>query len=95
MATNKLLKRIVAPDIAIEKAKSSEIASELHNYTHGINSDPLTVFAIVFSALIHDVGKLLFVYSGLRKTNNVMYRHRLNLTDYFVALRFFRSPGSI
>ena len=55
MSTNKLLKRIVAPDIAMEKAKSSEIASELHNYTHGINSDPLTIFAIVFSALIHDV----------------------------------------
>lgn len=55
MATNKLLKRIVAPDIAIEKAKSTDIASELHDYTHGINSDPLALLAIVFSALIHDV----------------------------------------
>jgi hypothetical protein len=55
MATNKLLKRIVAPDIATEKAKSADIASEIHNYTHGINSDPLTILAIVFSALIHDV----------------------------------------
>jgi hypothetical protein len=55
MATNKLLKRIVAPDIAMEKAQSCDIASELHNYTHGINSDPLTILAILFSALIHDV----------------------------------------
>ena len=55
MSTNKLLKRITAPDIAVEKAKSSDIASELHNYTHGINSDPLTILAIIFSALIHDV----------------------------------------
>jgi hypothetical protein len=53
MATNKLLKRIVAPNIAMDK--SSDIASELHNYTHGINSDPLALFAILFSALIHDV----------------------------------------
>jgi hypothetical protein len=36
-------------------AKSSgELASCLHDYTHGINSDPLAVFGIVFSALIHD-----------------------------------------
>lgn len=51
MATNKFLKRIVAPDIA---AGDNEMASKLHNYTHGINNDPLTQLAIVFSALIHD-----------------------------------------
>jgi len=55
MSTDKFMKRIVAPDIAFEKAKSTEIASELHSYTHGINSDPLSLLAIVFSALIHDV----------------------------------------
>jgi len=54
MATNKFLKRIVAPDIAFEKEQIGDIASQLHNYTHGINSDPLTLLAIVFSALIHD-----------------------------------------
>jgi len=27
----------------------------LHESTYGINSDPLTAFAITFSALIHDV----------------------------------------
>ena len=51
MATNKFLKRIVTPDIA---GADGEMASKLHNYTHGINSDPLTLLAIVFSALIHD-----------------------------------------
>jgi hypothetical protein len=55
MATNKFLKRIVAPDIAVNEAKKGDIASQLHNYTHGINSDPLTLLAIVLSALIHDV----------------------------------------
>jgi hypothetical protein len=56
---NKLLKRISTPDLDDLKVGDGdgvgEIASHLHDYTHGINSDQLTVFAIVFSALIHDV----------------------------------------
>ena len=32
-----------------------KIASSLHDHTYGITSDPLTQFAIVLSALIHDV----------------------------------------
>jgi hypothetical protein len=55
MATSKFIKRIVSPDIAAEEAQKGDLASKLHDYTHGINSDPLTVIAIVFSALIHDV----------------------------------------
>ena len=55
MAVNKLLKRIVTPDLDEEMKSENELASQLHAYTHGINSDPLTIFAIVFSALIHDV----------------------------------------
>jgi hypothetical protein len=31
------------------------LASSLHDHTYGITSDPLTQFACVFSALIHDV----------------------------------------
>lgn len=31
------------------------MASKLHDHTYGITSDPLTQFACVFSALIHDV----------------------------------------
>jgi class 3 adenylate cyclase len=48
----KLLSRIVAPDIGEETGK--DIASALHDNTYGITSDPLTQFACVFSALIHD-----------------------------------------
>ncbi|KAL7556387.1 hypothetical protein ACA910_014129 [Epithemia clementina (nom. ined.)] len=63
MSVDKLLKRIIAPDIVVdEKSASSNATShgayvglQLHDYTHGITSDPLTQFAIVFSALIHDV----------------------------------------
>jgi hypothetical protein len=54
MATNKFISRIVSPGIAEEEAQEGDLASKLHDYTHGINSDPLTVLAIVFSALIHD-----------------------------------------
>lgn len=49
MSVAKLLSRIVAPDIDLEGTE------ELHDHTYGITSDPLTQFACVFSALIHDV----------------------------------------
>lgn len=51
MSVDKLLGRIVAPDITIKDAN----AVDLHDYTHGITSDPLTQFTVVLSALIHDV----------------------------------------
>merc|ERR1712157_548921 len=38
-----------------EKKFKKEIASKLHDHTYGITSDPLTQFAVVMSALIHDV----------------------------------------
>jgi hypothetical protein len=58
MAVNKFLKRIATPDLEdlrVGDGYEGEIASHLHDYTYGINSDQLTIFAIVFSALIHDV----------------------------------------
>lgn len=60
MSVNKLLKRIVAPelsskDLANLKKNPNNLASRLHDSTHGITSDPLAVLAITFSALIHDV----------------------------------------
>lgn len=50
MSTVKLLGRIVAP----EHLSGIPSAKDLHDHTYGINSDPLTRFAIVLSALIHD-----------------------------------------
>ena len=38
----------------MDKLNADEIASSLHDFTFGITSDPLTQFAILFSALIHD-----------------------------------------
>jgi class 3 adenylate cyclase len=48
MSVNKLLSRINAPDLNANN-------KELHDHTYGINSDPLTWFAVAFAALIHDV----------------------------------------
>ena len=44
----KLLNRIVAPDVDECNDRT------LHDHTYGITSDPLTRFAVVFAALIHD-----------------------------------------
>jgi len=60
MSVSKLLSRVVTPDLKAQDVKSlrkgrNELAAGIHNFTHGIASDPMTSFAIVFSALIHDV----------------------------------------
>lgn len=55
MSVVKLLSRIVAPNVeTILKSESMENNS-MHINTFGITSDPLTQFACVYSALIHDV----------------------------------------
>ena len=63
MSVAKLLQRVVAPEIRARRrslvckdaSKTEQMASDLHTYTYGITSDPLTQFAVVFAALIHDV----------------------------------------
>ena len=56
MSVTKLLSRIVAPGAVISSEESEyEKFHLLHDHTYGITSDPLTQFAVVFSALIHDV----------------------------------------
>ena len=57
MSVTKLLSRIVAPDDVVYNDSSSpqDYDSKVHDHTYGITSDPLTQFAVVFSALIHDV----------------------------------------
>lgn len=53
MSMSKLLERVVNPDDVDYNGES--VASDVHNYTYGITSDPLTQFTVVFCALIHDV----------------------------------------
>ena len=58
MSVVKLMSRIVAPsERVIQTAEETKgaLESTLHDHTYGITSDPLTQFACVFSALIHDV----------------------------------------
>jgi hypothetical protein len=61
MSVVKLLSRIVVPKGSFEEKKEiggnegTDVASRLHDHTYGITSDPLTQFACVLSALIHDV----------------------------------------
>ena len=58
MSVTKLLSRIVAPSEILADYKdraAKDLVTTLHDNTYGINSDPLTQFACVFAALIHDV----------------------------------------
>jgi hypothetical protein len=50
LSATKLLNRIVTPEV-VDLAD----AAQVHNYTYGINSDPLTQFSVALAALIHDV----------------------------------------
>jgi 3'5'-cyclic nucleotide phosphodiesterase len=56
MSVNKLLGQIVAPKIGLGACSDADQqAAVLHDHTCGITSDPLTQFAVVLSALIHDL----------------------------------------
>jgi class 3 adenylate cyclase len=76
MSVVKLLTRIVAPsDINVDAnnnkngKRASTFASTLHDHTYGITSDPLTQFACIFSALIHDVDHVGVPNTQLIKEN--------------------------
>jgi hypothetical protein len=59
MSAAKLLSRIVEPDKAYVDGVTFDkgtMAWSMHDHTFGIASDPLTHFACVFAAIIHDVG---------------------------------------
>jgi 3'5'-cyclic nucleotide phosphodiesterase len=84
MACHKFLQRIVAPDLDVEEIEraqkdTEEFASHLHAYTLGINSDPVTRCAIIFSALIHDADHRGVSNVQLGKEEQVMadsYAHK-------------------
>lgn len=56
MSVTKLLSRIVAPqDVDYTGVTTKDqVAGTLHDHTYGITSDPLTHFACIFAALVHD-----------------------------------------
>ena len=60
MSVHKLLQRISAPDLSADKFEIIQeggdgLNKELNDFSHGIVHDPMALFAITFSALIHDV----------------------------------------
>jgi hypothetical protein len=74
MCVDKFLRRIVAPDVDPTMGRK-HLASALHDYTHGINSDPLTIFAIMFSALVHDADHRGVSNLQLGKEDEGLARH--------------------
>lgn len=70
-AVDKFMGRIATADVESETHKK-DIASQLHEYTHGITSDPITLLAIVFSALCHDVDHRGVSNTQLAKESPVM-----------------------
>lgn len=85
MSVSKLLSRIVAPDVQVSDDRHSsdkqlqfQYESKLHDHTYGITSDPLTHFACVFSALIHDAGHRGVPNGQLAKEDPVLATHYKN-----------------
>lgn len=56
MSASKLMKRILASEEMKEKSGEAITLKHLHEHTFGIATDPLCQFAVVFAALVHDVG---------------------------------------
>ena len=83
MSVTKLLGRVVTPDISSslgvcvtdQKARNQR-AAQIHNFTHGLTSDPLASFALVFTGLIHDVDHL-----GV--SNVQLAKEQPELADYY------------
>ncbi len=110
MSVSKLLRRIVAPDLissnsgVLESRKGRhDIAAEIHNFTHGLTSDPMASFAIVFSALIHDTDHQgvsnaqlikeeptmgeLYRYKSVAEQNSLDVAWDLLMSEQFIEMR--------
>jgi hypothetical protein len=70
MSCVKFLSRMVGPDI--ETTDDYNIAAKsFHDHTYGITSDPLTQFAVIMSALVHDVN-----HSGVPNSQLIKENHK-------------------
>jgi hypothetical protein len=102
MSVAKLLSRIVAPS-DMDFSDGAEALASLHDHTYGITSDPLTQFACVFSALIHDADHqgvpnaqlvleqdplaVLYHNKSVAEQNSVELAWNLLMTDRYAKLR--------
>jgi 3'5'-cyclic nucleotide phosphodiesterase len=58
MSVSKLLMRVVHPNLATNKkdnVTATDLNHQMHDDSYGITSDPITILAIVLSAVVHDV----------------------------------------
>jgi 3'5'-cyclic nucleotide phosphodiesterase len=85
MSVVKLMARIVVPDVLdslisteAQSGDGTGVMSQLHDHTYGITSDPLTQFACVFSALIHDVDHTGVPNGQLQIENPIVSDHYQN-----------------
>eukprot|EP00977_Amphora_coffeiformis_P015628 scaffold4599_cov219-Amphora_coffeaeformis.AAC.9 len=79
LAMRKLLRRIVAPKLELpgnEETDDAKLEARRHDHTYGITSDPLTQFAVVFSALVHDVD-----HRGV--SNGILSKEEPNLANAY------------
>ena len=83
MSVSKLLGRVVSPErtsvhgeLVVDPRARNHMAAQIHNFTHGLTSDPLANLALVFTALIHDVDHL-----GV--SNVQLAREQPELAEYY------------
>lgn len=87
MSANKLLKRIVVPTMQGTK----DNMKKAHDFTYGLTSDPLTQFAIIFSAIVHDLDHHGVSNQQLVKEQNrlaVMYQDKSVAEQNSIDLAF-------
>jgi hypothetical protein len=114
MSVAKLMSRIISADDVYDNAAGMEkgvIESSKHDHTYGITSDPLTQFACVFSALIHDAEhpgvpntqlvkedtKMSLKYEGrsVAEQNSVDVAWSIFMDDKFSGLRSAICPTDV
>ena len=84
MSVTKLLSRVIAPAELEEQLIVNKSADSLcHDHTYGLTSDPLTLFACAFSALIHDVDHLGVPNTQLveEKTETAQYYNNRSVAE--------------
>ena len=76
---SKLLQSVVKPtELASVNDKRKDYT--LYEYTYGISGDPLAQFAVIFSSLIHDVGKA--TYAQFKLPPCCIVSHKLSCVYY-------------
>jgi len=102
MAVSKFIKRIVSTTSEEAQIDNNNLAT-LYDYTHSIHSDPLTVLAILFSALVHDADhrgvsnmqlgieepEMASIYrnKSIAEQNSLDIAWDLLMSDHFAALQ--------